>query len=115
MYFVGVTSKLDYLVQLGVGSVWLSPVFKSGGKDGGYDVIDHTAIDPKLGTLEDFKAMIQALHDNGIKLIMDLIPNHSSDQHEWFKKSIQGEEPYTDYYIWQGCTQSRKPNNWVIL
>jgi len=108
----GVTSKLDYLTSLGVGSVWLSPIYKSGGKDNGYDVVDHTKIDEKLGTLEDFNELVKSLHDNGIKLIMDFIPNHSSDKHEWFQKSIKAEEPYTNYYIWKDSTSTNKPNNW---
>merc|ERR1712018_972611 len=96
----GVTSKVDYLTELGVGSVWMSPVYKSGGIDNGYDVVDHKAIDPKLGTMEDFKALVQALHDAGIKLIMDFIPNHTSDQHDWFKKSKANDNKFNDYYIW---------------
>merc|ERR1711963_174633 len=108
----GVTSKVDYLTQLGVGSVWMSPVYKSGGKDNGYDVVDHKAIDETLGTMEDFKALIAALHDNGIKLIMDFIPNHTSDKHPWFEKSKQNEEKFREFYVWRACTSSSTPNNW---
>ena len=115
MFSIGVTSKLDYLTNLGVGSVWMSPVYKSGGKDGGYDVVDHKDIDPTLGTMDDFNELVQTLHDNGIKLIMDFIPNHSSADHDWFKKSRNREEPYTDYYIWKDCNPRQMPNNWVRM
>ena len=92
----------------------MSPVYESGGKDNGYDVVNHKAIDSKLGTMEDFKALIQALHDAGIKLIMDFIPNHTSDKHEWFEKSKQNDEKFKDYYIWRTCSSSNpRPNNWV--
>lgn len=96
----GVESKLDYLSHLGVGSIYLSPVFKSPDKDNGFDVSDYKAIDPRYGTLEDFKALLAAIHEKGMKLIIDFIPNQTSDQHEWFQKSIANEEPYNDYYVW---------------
>ena len=105
---------MDYLIQLGVGSVYLSSIYKSGGKDNGFDITNHEEIDPQFGSLEDFKEMIQAMHDNGIKLIMDFVPNHSSDKHEWFQKSVKREDPYTNYYVWQPCTRGTKPNNWVM-
>ena len=93
----------------------MSPAYKSGGKDNGYDVVDHKDIDPELGSLEDFKDLIKKLHDNGIKLIVDFIPNHSSNKHEWFEKSVRKEDGYTDYYIWQDCTPRSMPNNWVRI
>ena len=98
---------------MGVGSVWMSPIYESGGKDNGYDVVDHKAIDAKLGTMEDFKALLTALHDNGIKLILDFIPNHTSDKHAWFEKSKQNEEKFKNYYVWRACTSTSTPNNWV--
>jgi len=111
----GVTSKVEYLSELGVGSVWMSPIYESGGKDNGYDVVDHKAIDAKFGTMEDFKALLAALHDNGIKLILDFIPNHTSDKHPWFEKSKQNEEKFKDYYVWRACTSTSTPNNWKAV
>ena len=93
--------------------MWMSPVYESGGKDNGYDVVNHKAIDAKLGTMEDFKALIETLHDYGIKLILDFIPNHTSDKHEWFEKSKKSDAKYKDYYVWQPCNSGSTPNNWV--
>lgn len=108
----GVTSELDYLANLGVGSVWLSPVYKSPMKDNGYDVSDYTAIDPTFGTLEDFKTLVAELHKRDMKVIMDFIPNHSSDQHEWFEKSKSKDGKYADYYVWADGKGNGPPNNW---
>ena len=90
----------------------MSPVYKSGNKDNGYYVIDHKAIDTKYGTLDDFKELIQKLHDAGIKLIMDFIPNHTSDKHQWFIDSKANTPPYNDFYVWNAGGSS-PPNNWV--
>lgn len=109
----GVESKLDYLSNLGVGSVWLSPIYKSPMRDHGYDVSDYKAIDESLGSMDDFKSLVAAMHDKDLKLIMDFIPNHSSDKHVWFEKSVMKEEPYTDYYIWADGKNGGPPNNWV--
>ncbi|CAG7815646.1 unnamed protein product, partial [Allacma fusca] len=115
----GITSKLDYFVDLGIVAIWISPIYESPMKDFGYDISNFTNIDPIFGTLEDFKKMADEFHKRGLKLIMDQVPNHSSDQHEWFKKSIQRIEPYTDYYVWRdakGFDQNGKPippSNWV--
>ncbi|WP_115790280.1 glycoside hydrolase family 13 protein [Arthrobacter silvisoli] len=84
----GITSKVPYLKALGIEAVWLSPFYPSALADGGYDVDDYRNVDPRLGTLEDFDAMAAALHDAGIKLIVDIVPNHSSDRHEWFKEAL---------------------------
>ena len=111
---IGITTKVDYLVSLGVGSAWISPVYPSPQKDNGYDVSNYKDIDPTFGSLEDFKKMLSTLQDNGIKVIMDFVPNHSSDQHEWFQKSIAKEEPYTDYYIWKEGSPNSPPTNWVL-
>ena len=108
----GVKSEVDYLSNLGVGSVWLSPIFKSPMKDNGYDVSDYKAVDPAFGTMDDFKALVEDLHSKDIKLIMDFIPNHSSDQHEWFQKSVKKEAPYTDYYVWADGKNGGPPSNW---
>lgn len=111
----GIESKLDHFVDLGVGAVWLSPVYKSPMKDNGYDVTDFTAIDPTFGTMEDFKALVAAMKERGLKLIMDFIPNHSSDQHEWFKKSVKKEGKYADYYIWRDGNRNQPPSNWISV
>lgn len=109
----GLESKLDYLVDLGVGSVRLSPVYKSPMKDNGYDVADYVSIDPTFGTLHDFQELVAAMHERGLKLIMDFVPNHSSDQHEWFLKSVRREDPFTDYYVWRDGVPGTPPTNWV--
>ncbi|XP_063597609.1 maltase A2-like isoform X2 [Penaeus indicus] len=115
----GITSKADYLRALGVGTVWLSPVYPSPMADFGYDIADFVGIEPLFGTMADFEELRAALHDRGLKLMMDFVPNHSSDEHEWFVKSRRKEEPYTDYYIWadpKGFNETGQPippNNWV--
>ena len=106
----GVISKLDYLQQLGVNAIWLSPFFASPLDDNGYDISDYRAILPEYGTMEDCDELIRECHARGIKFIMDLVVNHSSDEHEWFEKSVQKIDPYTDYYYW-----SDKPNNWASV
>merc|ERR1719376_478866 len=108
----GVESKLDYLADLGVGTVALSPVFKSGNKDNGYDITDFTNIDSQYGSLQDFKELLAGMHERNIKMIIDFVPNHSSDQHEWFQKSVKKEAPYTDFYVWQDGKNGGPPNNW---
>ncbi|XP_063608438.1 maltase 1-like [Penaeus indicus] len=117
----GILSKADYLKELGVGTVWLSPIFSSPMADFGYDVANFTAIEPLFGTMEDFDALRAALHDRGLRLVLDFVPNHSSDEHEWFVKSRRKEEPYTDYYIWadpKGFDEEGQPippNNWLSV
>lgn len=111
----GIISKLDYLKELGVNAVWLSPVYDSPQKDNGYDIANYRDIYPPFGTLDDFKEMIKGMHDRGIKLIMDLVVNHTSDQHEWFKEAIKDpSSPYRDYYIIKKGKKNGKkpPNNW---
>ncbi len=103
----GITSKLDYIKSLGVSVIWLSPVYKSPMYDNGYDISDYYDINPIFGDMDDFKELLSETHKRGLKLIMDLVVNHTSSEHEWFKKSIEGIEPYKDYYIWR-----EKPNNW---
>src|SRR4051812_22683593 len=83
----GITRRLPYLADLGVGAIWLSPVFRSPMKDFGYDICDYLDIDPLFGTMADFDALLTAAHERGIKLILDFVPNHSSDQHPWFIES----------------------------
>ncbi|NCO10444.1 alpha-glucosidase [Candidatus Saccharibacteria bacterium] len=114
----GVISKLDYLKSLGVDALWLSPVYLSPNKDFGYDVADYQAINPEFGTLDDMKQLINEAKIRGIRLIIDLVVNHTSDQHEWFQKARDPTSPYRDYYIWRKGKVSltgreKPPNNWT--
>lgn len=111
----GIIQKLDYLKELGIGIVWLSPVYKSPNDDNGYDISDYRAIMDEFGTMEDWEELLEGLHERGIKLIMDLVVNHSSDEHEWFRRSrVSKDNPYRDYYIWRpGQPNGAEPNNWV--
>lgn len=103
----GIISKLDKLQALGVDAVWISPLYKSPQVDNGYDIADYKAIDPMFGTMEDFDRLVAEARRRGIRIIMDLVVNHTSDAHEWFQKSRHREKGYEDYYIWRD-----KPNNW---
>ena len=110
----GVLEKLDYIKSLGVDAIWFSPLYKSPQKDYGYDIADYRDIQPEYGTLDDFKAVLKGAHDRGMRVIMDLVVNHTSDQHEWFKKSIEDPtSPYHDYYFWRKGKGGRRPNNWM--
>ena len=110
----GVLEKLDYINSLGVDAIWFSPLYKSPQKDYGYDIADYRDIQPEYGTLDDFKAVLKGAHDRGMRVIMDLVVNHTSDQHEWFKKSIEDPTgPYHDYYFWRKGRGNRPPNNWM--
>ncbi len=113
----GIISKLDYLVDLGVTAVWLSPIYASPNDDNGYDISDYRDINPEFGTLDDFKEMIAEMHKRGIKLVMDLVVNHTSDEHKWFEESRKSKDnPYRDYYIWRkgrGADGKKPPNNWT--
>jgi len=113
----GIISKLDYLKELGVGIVWLSPVYKSPNDDMGYDISDYEAIMDEFGTMSDWEALLEGLHARGIKLIMDLVVNHSSDEHRWFEESRKSKDnPYRDYYFWKpGKAPGVEPNNWVSV
>ncbi|GAP14091.1 glycosidase [Longilinea arvoryzae] len=110
----GILSKLDYLVELGVDALWLSPIYPSPDADFGYDVADYTAIDPKYGTLEDFDRLVQAAHQRGLRIVMDLVLNHTSNQHPWFLQSRSSrDDPYHDWYIWRDAMPGRRlPNDW---
>lgn len=103
----GVYEKLGYVKSLGVDGIWFSPLYPSPNADFGYDISDYTDIHPDYGDLRQFKKVLERAHELGLKIIMDLVINHTSDEHEWFKKSRERIEPYTDYYIWRD-----KPNNW---
>jgi oligo-1,6-glucosidase len=110
----GIMSKLDYLKSLGIDVVWLSPVYRSPMDDMGYDISDYRDIAPEYGTLEDFRAMLAAMHDRNIKLMMDLVVNHTSDEHTWFVQSRASKDnPYRDYYIWRPPKDGHEPNNWL--
>ncbi len=109
----GITSRLDYLQQLGVDAIWLSPIYPSPDVDFGYDVSDYTAIDPKYGSMADFDHLLQEAHQRGIHVVLDLVLNHTSDEHEWFKASrADRNSPYRDWYLWRDGKNGRRPNNW---
>lgn len=110
----GITSKLDYLKELGIDVIWLSPVYQSPNDDNGYDISDYQAIMDEFGTMEDFDRMLAAAHERGIKILMDLVVNHTSDEHKWFVESRKStDNPYRDYYIWRpGKEDGSLPNNW---
>ena len=98
----GITSKLDYLQELGIDAIWLSPIHPSPDKDFGYDISDYEAIDPKYGTLADFDHLIEEAHHRNIHVILDGVFNHTSDQHTWFQKSKSSKQnPYRDWYLWR--------------
>lgn len=108
----GVTRRLDYLLQLGVDAIWLTPVYLSPQVDNGYDVADYCAIDPAYGTMDDMDALIAAAHQRGIRLVMDMVFNHTSTQHEWFQQSQDIHSPYRQFYIWRDGEGDGLPNNW---
>ncbi|MDC7222558.1 MAG: alpha-glucosidase, partial [Spirochaetales bacterium] len=114
----GVVSRLDYLKELGIDVIWLNPVYRSPNDDNGYDVSDYREIMDEFGSMEDWEWLLQECHDRGIRLIMDLVVNHSSDEHPWFVESRKSKEnPYRDYYIWRpgGSGPAGEPNNWESL
>ena len=111
----GIESKLDYLDDLGVDLVWLTPVYDSPLADFGYDIRDYRSILPAYGTMEDWERLRDGLHERDIRLIMDLVVNHTSDEHEWFERSRRGEDPYADYYVWRDGEPGDPPNNWESL
>ena len=109
----GITSRLEYLRELGVDVIWLSPFYQSPGGDMGYDISDYQAVDPVFGTLEDFDRMLEKAHSLGLKVVIDLVVNHTSDQHPWFLESRKSRDnPYRDYYIWRDGRDGGPPNNW---
>ena len=109
----GITSKLDYLKELGIDVIWLSPVYKSPNDDNGYDISDYEDIMTEFGTMEDFDKMLDAAHDRGIKIVMDLVVNHTSDEHPWFVESRSSKDnEKRDYYIWKEGKDGKEPTNW---
>ena len=111
----GVYEKLDYIKSLGCDGIWFSPLYPSPGVDCGYDISNYLDIAEEFGGMEAFKKVLQGAHERGMKVIMDLVVNHTSTEHEWFKKSRQRIEPYTDYYIWRPGKGNKLPNNWDSL
>ena len=111
----GVLEKLDYIKSLGCDGIWFSPLYPSPGVDCGYDISDYYNIAEEFGGMDAFKKVLDGAHQRGMKVIMDLVVNHTSTEHEWFKKSRQRIEPYTDYYIWRPGKGKKLPNNWDSL
>ena len=109
----GIIAQLDYLADLGVGIIWLSPVYPSPNVDYGYDISDYKAIHPEFGTMADMEQLLAEAEKRDIKIVMDLVINHTSDQHPWFQKSRAKVDPYTDYYIWRPGQGKKPPNNWT--
>ncbi|MDR1785566.1 MAG: alpha-glucosidase [Spirochaetaceae bacterium] len=114
----GIISRLDAIRDLGAGIIWLSPVYKSPDADNGYDISDYYSINPQFGSLSDMDALFAEARKRGIRIIMDLVVNHTSDEHEWFQKSRRGDPEYRDFYIWKpprgnGKTARGLPNNWT--
>ena len=108
----GIIESLDYLADLGITHIWLSPVYKSPDDDNGYDIADYKSIQPAFGTMEDFDELISEARARGIGIVMDLVINHTSDEHEWFKRALAGEEKYRNYYIIKKGKNGKLPNNW---
>ena len=110
----GITSSLDYLAELGVDVLWICPIFDSPNADNGYDIRDYKAIMSDFGTMEDFDRLVKEAKARGLRILLDLVPNHSSDEHQWFQQGRLSEEsPYRDYYIWRQGKDGQPPNNWV--
>lgn len=109
----GITGKLDYLKELGADVIWLSPVYESPNDDNGYDISDYQAVMKNFGTMADFDRMLEEIHARGMKLVMDLVVNHTSDEHPWFQESRKSKDNlYRDYYIWKKPKEGKEPNNW---
>lgn len=109
----GITKKLDYLKELGIDYIWVTPFFVSPQRDNGYDIADYRAIDPRFGTMEDFQELIDEARNRGIGIMLDMVFNHTSTEHIWFKKAMSGDEKYMDYYIFKDGNPDKAPTNWV--
>ncbi|WP_252229493.1 alpha-glucosidase [Clostridium sp. ZBS15] len=110
----GIIEKLDYLKELGIDVIWLSPVYKSPNDDNGYDISDYKDIMTEFGTMNDFDELLKSAHKKGIKIMMDLVVNHTSDEHQWFVESRKSEtSKYRDYYVWKKGKDGQPPNNWT--
>jgi len=110
----GITSKLAYLKDLGVDIVWLSPIYVSPMIDMGYDISDYRAINPDFGTMEDWENLVEKAHEIEMRVVMDLVVNHTSDQHAWFQDAMAGGEK-KDWYVWRGKKDGKEPNNWGAI
>ena len=109
----GITEKLDYIKELGADIIWLNPIYDSPHVDNGYDIANYRKIDSSLGNMSDFDRLLHLAHKKGLKIMLDLVVNHTSDQHPWFKKSEESKEnSYHDYYIWKDPVDGHEPNNW---
>ncbi|PTQ84137.1 oligo-glucosidase [Trichococcus patagoniensis] len=109
----GITSRISYLKELGIDMVWLSPIYESPNVDNGYDISDYESIHPDYGTMADFDDLLAELHSNQIKVMMDLVVNHTSDEHHWFREACKAKDnPYRDYYIWRKGTNGQPPTDW---
>lgn len=109
----GIIQHLLYLRKMGVDVIWLNPIYKSPNRDNGYDIADYEDINPEYGTMADFDRLLKAIHQHGMKLLMDLVVNHTSDQHKWFQESQKSKNnKYADYYIWRDPVDGHEPNNW---
>jgi alpha-glucosidase len=115
----GIISKLQHVANIGADAIWMSPIFSSPQKDFGYDISNFTNINDEYGTLDDFDKLVEKANSLGLKVLLDFVPNHSSDEHEWFKKSIKREKPYDEYYIWRDAIMEngdrKPPNNWLSV
>ena len=113
----GIISRLDYLQWLGIKGIWISPIFLSPMADFGYDISDYRAIDPQFGTMADFDELVEAVHARGMKLLLDLVPNHTSDEHPWFMESRSSRDnPKRDWYLWYDAKpDGSEPNNWLSV
>lgn len=118
----GIESRLNHLKEMDVTALWLSPIFKSPQVDFGYDISDYYQIDPIFGTMEDLEQLIESCHKIGIRLILDFVPNHTSDKHRWFQASMDPDDPdhakYRDFYVWSNGIQAQNgskvpPSNWI--
>lgn len=109
----GITEKLDYIKHLGVDYIWITPFFISPQKDNGYDVADYCNIDPTYGTMEDFDRLSTEAKKRGIGIMLDMVFNHTSTEHKWFKKALAGEKKYQDFYIFKRGEKGNPPTNWV--
>lgn len=111
----GIISKIDYLSNLGINMIWLTPIFKSPNKDNGYDVADYLEIDPAFGTLEEFEKLVALGTESNIGIMLDMVFNHTSDQHQWFQQSLNRNPVYDDFYIWQDGVKGQLPSDEVAF
>ena len=109
----GIIQRLPYLAKLGIDVLWLSPIYQSPNDDNGYDISDYQQILPEFGTMADFDELLRVAHQHKLKVMMDLVVNHTSDEHAWFQESKKGiDNPYRDFYIWRDPKEGQPPNNW---